>query len=365
MGSTPASVNVPLEANPDDQSFLFAMQLASASVLPMVLKTAIELDLLETIAKAGPGCSLSSSELVAQLPKVNNPEAPVMVDRICRLLASYSVLTCTLKETADGCAERFYGVAPVCKFLTKNDCGVSLAPLLLMNQDKVFMESWYFLKDAVLDGGISSNKAYGMPAFEYYGKDQRFNKVFNSAMFDHSTMTMKKIVDLYDGFSSLETLVDVGGGTGASLNMITSKHTSLKGINFDLPHVIEDATTYHGIEHVGGDMFESVPKGDAIFMKWILHDWSDALCLQVLKNCYKSLPKNGKVIVAECILSEAPDSTPATQNVIHIDVIMLVHSLGGKERTEKEFEALAKASGFKGFNKAACALNTWVMEFCK
>ncbi|KAM0043339.1 putative caffeate O-methyltransferase [Helianthus debilis subsp. tardiflorus] len=254
---------------------------------------------------------------------------------------------------------------PVCKFLIKNDAGVSLASLLLMNQDKVLMESWYYLKDAVLDGGIPFNKAYGMSAFEYHGKDQRFNKVFNSGMFNHSTMTMKKIVDLYDGFSGLKTLVDVGGGTGASLNMITFKHTSLKGINFDLPHVIEDATTYHGIEHVGGDMFESVPKGDAIFMKWILHDWSDAHCLQILKNCHKSLQENGKVIVAECVLPEAPDSTLAMQNVIHIDVIMLAHNPGGKERTEKEFEALAKGAGFKGFNKAACALNTWVMEFCK
>ncbi|KAJ0765048.1 putative caffeate O-methyltransferase [Helianthus annuus] len=105
------------------------------------------------------------------------------------LLSSHSVLTCTLKETADGCVERFYGLAPVCKFLIKNDAGVSLASLLLMNQDKVLMESWYYLKDAVLDGGIPFNKAYGMSAFEYHGKDQRFNKVFNSGMFNHSTMT--------------------------------------------------------------------------------------------------------------------------------------------------------------------------------
>ncbi|KAK9063122.1 hypothetical protein SSX86_016992 [Deinandra increscens subsp. villosa] len=358
MGSTSTSAV-------KDESFLFAMQLATASVLPMVLKTAIELDLLETIAKAGPEGLLSCSELVAQLPKVNNPDAPVMIDRICSLLASHAVLTCTVKEAADGLVERFYGLAPVCEFLIKNEGGVSLAPLLLMNQDKVLMESWYYLKDAVLDGGIPFNKAYGMSAFEYYGKDQRFNKLFNSGMFNHSTMAMKKIVDLYDGFSGLKTLVDVGGGIGASLNMITSKHTSLKGINFDLPHVIEDATTYQGIEHVGGDMFQSVPKGDAIFMKWILHDWSDAHCLQILKNCYESLPGDGKVIVAECVLPEAPDSTTSTQNVIHIDTIMLAHSLGGKERTEKEFEALAKGAGFIGFHKVTCALNTWVMEFCK
>lgn len=239
-------MNVPVEAN-QDESFLFAMQLATASVLPMVLKTAIELDVLETIAKAGPGGSISSSELVSQLPKVNNPEAPVMLDRICSLLASHSVLTCTLKESDDGCVERLYGLAPVCKFLIKNEGGVSLAPLLLMNQDKILMESWYYLKDAVLDGGIPFNKAYGMSAFEYHGKDQRFNKVFNSGMFNHSTMTMEKIVDLYDGFNGLTTLVDVGGGIGASLNMIIAKHSSLKGINFDLPHVIQDASTYPGM----------------------------------------------------------------------------------------------------------------------
>lgn len=105
----------------------------------------------------------------------------------------------------------------------------------------------YHLKDAVLDGGIPFNKAYGMTAFEYHGKDARFNKVFNSGMFNHSTMTMKKILDMYDGFNGLTTLVDVGGGTGASLSMIVSKHPSVKGINFDLPHVIQDATSIPGM----------------------------------------------------------------------------------------------------------------------
>nr|BAG71895.1 5-hydroxyconiferaldehyde O-methyltransferase [Carthamus tinctorius] len=351
----------------EEEAFLFAMQLASASVLPMVLKSAIDLDLLEIIAKAGPGAHVSPAYLAAQLPKADNPEAAVMLDRICRLLATYSVLTCTLKKLdhGDGDVERLYGLAPVCKFLVKNEDGVSNAPLLLMNQDKILMESWYHLKDAVLDGGIPFNKAYGMSAFEYHGKDERFNKVFNSGMFNHSTMTMKKILDVYPGFNGVKTLVDVGGGTGASLSMILSKHPSIKGINFDLPHVIQDATNYPGIEHVGGDMFESVPKGDAIFMKWICHDWSDAHCLKFLKNCYKALPENGKVIVAECILPETPDSSLATKNVVHIDVIMLAHNPGGKERTEKEFQALAKAAGFKGFHKPCSALNTWLMEFTK
>uniref|UniRef100_A0A5B6YWW7 Putative caffeic acid O-methyltransferase n=1 Tax=Davidia involucrata TaxID=16924 RepID=A0A5B6YWW7_DAVIN len=362
MGSTSEVQSNPAEA--EEEACLFAMQLASASVLPMVLKSAIELDLLETIAKAGPGAYVSPSELATQLP-TQNPDAPVMLDRILRLLASYSVLDCTLRNLPDGRVQRLYGLAPVCKFLTRNADGVSMAPLLLMNQDKVLMESWYHLKDAVLDGGIPFNKAYGMTAFEYHGTDPRFNKVFNQGMSNHSTITMKKILETYKGFEGLTSVVDVGGGTGATLNMIVSKHPTIKGINFDLPHVIEDAPSYPGVEHAGGDMFVSVPKGDAIFMKWICHDWSDEHCLKFLKNCYEALPNNGKVIVAECILPVSPDTRLATRNVIHIDVIMLAHNPGGKERTQKEFEALAKGAGFEGFRVMCCAYNTWVMEFLK
>lgn len=123
------------------ETCMFAMQLASASVLPMVLKSAIELDLLESIAKAGPGAYVSPAELASKLPS-SHSDTPVMLDRILRLLASYSVLNCKLQELPQGGVERLYALAPVCKYLTKNSDGVSIAPLLLMNQDKVLMESW-------------------------------------------------------------------------------------------------------------------------------------------------------------------------------------------------------------------------------
>ncbi|XP_028806613.1 caffeic acid 3-O-methyltransferase [Neltuma alba] len=363
MGSAGETQITPTHVN-DEEANLFAMQLASASVLPMILKSALELDLLEIIAKAGPNAQLSSSDIAAQLP-TKNPDAAVMLDRMMRLLACYNVLSCSLRTLPDGKIERLYGLAAVAKYLVKNEDGVSIAPLNLMNQDKVLMESWYYLKDAVLEGGIPFNKAHGMTSFEYHGKDARFNKVFNKGMADHSTITMKKILETYTGFEGLTSLVDVGGGTGAVISMIVSKHPSIKGINFDLPHVIEDAPSYPGVEHVGGDMFVSVPKADAVFMKWICHDWSDEHCLKFLKNCYDALPENGKVIVAECILPVAPDSSLATKGVVHIDVIMLAHNPGGKERTEKEFEALAKGAGFQGFRVVCSAFNSYIMEFLK
>lgn len=134
------TLRIPMGSS-EEEACLFAIQLGCASVLPMVLKSAIELDLLELIKKAGPGAFVSPAQLAEQIP-TKNPEAKIMLDRMLRLLASYSVLNCSLKTLPDGGVERLYSLTPVCKFLTKNEDGVSMAPLLLMNQDKILMESW-------------------------------------------------------------------------------------------------------------------------------------------------------------------------------------------------------------------------------
>ena len=97
------------------------------------------------------------------------------------------------------------------------------------------------MKDAVLGGGLPFNKAFGMNIYDYSGTDPRFNMVFNQAMKDHSTIIMNKILENYTGFEGLTSLVDVGGCTGASLDAIISKYPTIKGINFDLPHVVNDA----------------------------------------------------------------------------------------------------------------------------
>jgi flavonol 3-O-methyltransferase/caffeic acid 3-O-methyltransferase len=125
----------------DEEACTQALQLAAASIRSMTLKSAIELGMLETLVGAG-GKALSPSEVVARLPSTTtNPDAPAMVDRMLRLLASYSVVSCEVEEGKDGVLARRYGPAPVCKWLTPNKDGVSMAPLVLMN-DRVIMESW-------------------------------------------------------------------------------------------------------------------------------------------------------------------------------------------------------------------------------
>ena len=57
---------------------------------------------------------------------------------------------------------------------------------------------------------------------------------------------MKTILECYHGFDNLKSVVDVGGGLGITINMIVSKHPTIKGINFDLPHVTRHAPLYPG-----------------------------------------------------------------------------------------------------------------------
>jgi caffeic acid 3-O-methyltransferase len=422
MGSIDIVV-APQKVQVDEEACLYSLQLASSCILPMTLKAAVELDLLEILVAGcgGPsGKPVMTATDVANHLKTDNPLAAAMLDRMLRVLASYDVVKCAVEISDDAkTVTRRYGPAPVCKFLTKNEDGFSIAPLLLMNNDKVLMESWYYLKDTVLEGGIPFNKAYGMTAFEYNAKVPRLNRLFNEGMKSHSVIFTKNFLEIYQGFDDINTLVDVGGGIGATLSMITSKYPEIKGINFDLPHVIAHVPQLPRVEHIGGDMFESVPTGDAIMMKvsnlylqfyilliictiieqklsiitwnkkktkivkstslwnffanalkslklqFILHDWSDEHCMKILKNCYKVLPDNGKVIILDAIVPLNPDSSHIARCVAHVDLIMLANNPGGKERTEQEFRSLAKAAGFSGFKANYISANTWAIELTK
>ncbi|KAL5863222.1 hypothetical protein ACOSQ3_000736 [Xanthoceras sorbifolium] len=374
-----------------EKSFNYAIQLVDSVVLPMTLHAVIELGVFDIIAKAGPDAKLSSSEIASQMP-TRNKEAPLMLDRMLRLLASNSVIDCSVVGL-----ERFYSLTPVSECFITDQNDVSLGPLMALTQDKVFLDSWYIfiqlllldicsyfsyiniekiklqiiiinrsqLKDSVLEGGIPFDRVYGTHAFEYPGLDPRFNEVFNKAMHNHTTIVIKNIIEAYKGFENVKQLVDVGGGLGVTLRAVTAKYPHIKDINFDLPHVIQHAPQYPGVEHVGGDMLERVPKGDAIFMKWILHDWSDEQCTRLLKNCYKSIPDDGKVIVVESILPVSPETDVATKATSQLDVLMMTQNPGGKERSRHEFMALATGAGFSGIRFETYSCNLWLMEFYK
>ncbi|CAA7049070.1 unnamed protein product [Microthlaspi erraticum] len=299
----------------DDEARLLARRLSNAAAFPMVLKAALELGVIDTIVTAGDGVWLSSFEIALRLPtKPSNPEAPELLDRMLRLLASYSILKCravVIEEKGQTKIGRLYAAEPVCKFLLNSSDGSgSFASMIMMNLSDVNIKTC-------------------------------------RAMSESSTMVMEKVLEAYDGFKDVKTLVDVGGGLGNTLRLITSKYPQTMGINFDLPPVVARAPLYSGVTHAAGDMFIKISNGDAIFMKWILHDWTDEQCVRILKNCWKSLPENGKVIIVEMVTPLEAKSGDICSNIVFgMDMTMLTQCSGGKERSLSEFEAIALASGF-------------------
>ncbi|GAB4844883.1 hypothetical protein Ancab_040111 [Ancistrocladus abbreviatus] len=352
----------PITNNEEEEAGVYALHLALAYTVPPVLKAAIDLNLLDIIAEAGPGEFLSAAEIAAKLP-TKNPDAAAMINRMLRLLASYSLLQCSSREVEGGVegVERVYGIAPAGKFFVKSQEEGSLASLMPLACHHATWEVGCGLKDMIIEGGDIYQKVHGMSLFQYMNRDPTFNKIFNSAMADFTIITMKKILEMYKGFEGLTPLVDVGGGTGQSLNMIVSKYPSIKAINFDLPYVVKHAPSYPGIEHIGGDMFVSVPKGETIMIKCTLHNWTDEQCLTILSNIHKALPESGKLIVMDFVLPMEPDGSYADKHVSELDNIMLIQQ-GGQERTVKDLESLCTNSGFLDFSFICFAHTIGVME---
>jgi caffeic acid 3-O-methyltransferase len=103
-------------------------------------------------------------------------------------------------------------------------------------------------KEAVVDPEVDLfKKVNGMSKYEYMGKDPQVNQIFNKSMTNGTKIHMKKILEIYKGYEGVSTLVDVGGGNGQALKMIIENYPSIKGINFDLPQVIENASPIPGI----------------------------------------------------------------------------------------------------------------------
>ncbi|GAY68079.1 hypothetical protein CUMW_261360 [Citrus unshiu] len=174
------------------------MEPASGTILPMTIKSAIELG------------------IASQLP-TNNKKAPIILDSLLNLLA-------ILSQKKDRSVQRLYGLAPVSKYFVPNEEGVSLAPTLLIIQDKVNMDSGSCVKDALLEGSVPFMKAHnGMDGFAVAAKDEKINNLFNQSMHNHTTIVMKEILETYKGFERLNQFVDVADGLGENKNILLTK----------------------------------------------------------------------------------------------------------------------------------------------
>jgi hypothetical protein len=202
---------------------------------------------------------------------------------------------------------------------------------------------------SVRTGEPAFERALGAPLFDFLAGEPEQGAIFNQAMGDFSRQATASAVDAYD-LSSVRLIVDVGGGDGTLVATALERHRQLRGVVFDLPHVA--ALTGARIAELGledrcsvqaGDFFDSIPAGGDVYaLSWILHDWDDERCVQILRNCRSAIADGGRLLIVETLLP--PGDTPHWGKVL--DVAMLVVT-GGRERTEAEYSGMLERAGFE------------------
>ncbi|XP_049936526.1 (R,S)-reticuline 7-O-methyltransferase-like [Nymphaea colorata] len=311
----------------------------------MALKCVVELGIADIIEQnRGP---MTLHQMVAQLP-TPSPDLHCL-RRIMRVLVHKRVFA--QHQPTGNSGEPTFGLTPASRWLVKGG-ELTLAPMVLMYTHLSFMASWHCFSRCVMEGGVAFEKAHaGVDLWGYCSRDPGFGKLFNSAMACNTKLVTKAIIKEYkDGFRQVSSLVDVGGGVGTAIGGIVKAYPHITGINLDLPHVVETAPDYEGVTHVGGDMFAEIPKADAVFMKWILHDWDDENCLKILKQCRKAIPEEtGKLVIVDAVLQPNEEGAWADTRMI-FDLAMMAHTSGGRERTEMEWKNLLEEGGFNRYN---------------
>ena len=233
----------------------------------------------------------------------------------------------------------------------RSDHPESLRDFALMLVDDYNWSAWGALEHAVRTGDSAFEHVHGAPAFPWMRAHPEKEKMFSKSMASLSVMENAAVARAY-AFGKLRKVVDVGGAHGHLLVAILRSYVKVRGVLFDQPTVIEEATKNGFItaadvasrcEAVGGDFLESVPAGaDAYVMKYIVHDWDDEKGVRILQNCRNAMAEDGRVLVIDHVV--AAGNRFDWGKLVDINMMVM---LGSKERTKDEFRKLFARAGLR------------------
>lgn len=231
--------------------------------------------------------------------------------------------------------------------LLRPDAPASLEPQALLFSDLHF-RTWEDAFETFRTGEPAFPRVYGAELFDWLAEHAEEAAVFNRAMAGGAVGRRTPLLER--DWSGVQTVVDVGGGTGATLTALLARHEHLQGIVFDLKHVqegaeraIEAAGVADRCTFVAGSFFDAVPIGaDAYLVSAILHDWNDERAGAILRSCRAAAAPATRLLIVDSVISSGDEPDWAKL----IDLHMLV-ALGGRERSKDEWRSLLGANGWR------------------
>lgn len=319
-------------------------------VASRALQVAAELGLADSLASGPKDRDALSREVGAHADTV---------DRLMRTLASFGVF--------DRLPDGRFANTPCSEFL-RSDSARSMRALACMYGGAPLWQAWLGLEHSVRSGEPAFAHIHGSPVFEYLSAHPDSARRFDQGMVASSRLINEAIVEAYQ-WNQLGTLVDVAGGVGSTLAAILGANPGIQGVLFDMPHVIERGRDYLAQQGVAarcrteaGTFFDAIPSGaDAYFLKHILHDWGDEDCLRILHSCKEAMPDHAKLLVCEKVVP--PGNEPSFTKIM--DLVMLVLTDGGRERTELEFRELFARANLRLARVLPTKVDNCILELTK
>jgi O-methyltransferase domain len=199
------------------------------------------------------------------------------------------------------------------------------------------------LSASTAGGGRAFENAHGASFFAWMAAHPDRHAVFDAAM-DAGGRLHALALSAALPWSTSRRVCDVGGGTGALISGLLDAHPHLHGVLVDLPEVVARAPSHDRIKVVGGDAFTGVPPGcDTYLFVNVLHDWGDDQAITLLTRVAEALQPASRVIVVEAERPSRPHDTIGTRT----DLLMLILTGAGKERTTGEFAELGTRAGLR------------------
>jgi hypothetical protein len=136
------------------------------------------------------------------------------------------------------------------------------------------------------------------------------------------------------------------------LKQILDKHPELdpkKVVLQDRPEMIEMAKAGgllpEGVVLAGHDFTTKQPvKGSkAYFMRMVMHDYADPVCVVILSQLAKAMGPDSRVLICEMVLPQRVGEADFASAVLD----QAVMTMGGKERTEAGFKSLLEGAGLE------------------
>lgn len=212
--------------------------------------------------------------------------------------------------------------------------------------------------DAYLTHGKAAVDAERPEPFEAIYRDEQATAAFLEAMWQLSYEPSKEIAVLAR-LDQVHHLVDVGGASGAFAVAALAQYDGLRVTVFDLPEVgphlartIDRRQLAGRLHFVAGDFFKDpLPAADCLSFGYILSDWEDEVCLELLHQAYQACEPKGRVLVMERLFDD--DGGPLPTAVMNLSMHVETR---GRHRTAAGYtELLAKA----GFTDCSTQHTSW------